>query len=199
MAEVTFGGSWDSGATITSGVTVKSDFVSFDLVEDEDIFLTFWAGPSQKTVLRKIGGQTTAWVINGDDQSETVDWEVLTISDTRRQLFAVFQLDVLLNSPEAALVEDSAYLASNPRDEDAAIEMDSRLIIHEHDGSDVVISWFAEEDQIYQLQWTESLQPGQVDWHDIGAAVQGNGDARVITNNTLGATRRFYRIQTIPH
>ena len=96
LAKFTFGaGAWNDGATVPPGAKVKSHFAPFDLVEGEDLFLSFWAGPDQKTILRKIGGQTMAWVIEGVDESETVDWQLLPISDTRKQTFAICLLDVL--------------------------------------------------------------------------------------------------------
>jgi len=98
QAKLTFGaGTWDDGAAVGSGTTVKSNFESFDLVTGEDLFLTFWVSPGNKTVLRKVGGQVLTWTTFGSDESTTVDWEGLSISETRRQVFAAFQLDVLTN------------------------------------------------------------------------------------------------------
>lgn len=90
---VTFGSDWNTGGTVPAGGTLTSDPVTFDLVAGEDVFLTYWVGTDQASVLRKIGSQTMAWVIRDDDESATVDWGALTISDTRNQIFAALRLE----------------------------------------------------------------------------------------------------------
>jgi len=92
---VTFGSSWNDGATVPAGSTLTSDPVSFNLVAGEDVFLTYWVTAEMGTVLRKIGSQTMAWTIVGSDESDTVDWQGLSITDTRSQIFAALRLDVL--------------------------------------------------------------------------------------------------------
>lgn len=197
VAELTFGGSWNSGATVLGGTTLKSDPISFNLAAGEDVFLTFWAGPGQNNVLRKISFQTSTWIISGDDQSETIDWEGLTISDARNQIFAAIMLDVIPNPPLNPLLGGAADVASGPDPPRTTATTDGRLIINELDPSGLIMSWFAEEDRIYQLQRTYSLSLGIVSWQNEGNPIAGNGAMRVITNPAAGATRQFYRILSI--
>jgi len=96
---VTFGGDWNSGATVPSGGTITSDPVAFDVAVGEDVFLTYWVADGQGTVLRKIASETSTWTINGSDQSSIIDWQALTISDSRRQVFSALRLDVLAGPP----------------------------------------------------------------------------------------------------
>jgi len=84
---------------VPAGGTLTSDPIAFNLAAGEDVFLTYWVTAGQGTVLRKIGSQTMAWTVNGNDQSETVDWEGLPISDTRNQVFSALRLDVLAGPP----------------------------------------------------------------------------------------------------
>jgi hypothetical protein len=92
---VTFGGSWDDGATVAANAAITSDPISFDLVPGQDVFLTFWAPSGNPTVYRTGGADTSAWSISGDDQSSAIDWENLSISDTLAYIYIVETLEVL--------------------------------------------------------------------------------------------------------
>jgi len=59
------------------------------------MFLTFWAPSGNPTVYRTGGASTSAWAIAGTDQSDTIDWEGLSISDTLAYVYIIEQLDVI--------------------------------------------------------------------------------------------------------
>ena len=92
---VTFGRSWDAGVTVPAGQAVTSDPVPFDLVVGQDVFVTYWVSEGQPTVYRPGGSGTTAWTILGTDQSLTVDWEGLGITETRSHVYVVEKLEVI--------------------------------------------------------------------------------------------------------
>ena len=86
--QVTFGGTWDDGATVTAGCSLASDPFDFDLTPGEDLFVTFWA--ETPAALRDVGlGQTNTWTINGTDHSTTLDWEGLPLNETRDHVYAL--------------------------------------------------------------------------------------------------------------
>ncbi|MDT7041966.1 fibronectin type III domain-containing protein [Candidatus Nitronereus thalassa] len=98
--QVTFGGSWNSGVTVPAGQTVTSDPIAFDLVAGQDVFLTFWAPAGQPTAYYTIyttGTNTSAWVIQGADQSSAIDWESFNIpsGQTRPYIYTAATLEVL--------------------------------------------------------------------------------------------------------
>lgn len=133
--------------------------------------------------MRKIGTQTMAWTIDGDDESNTVDWQGLTISDTRKQVFAALQVDVLAGAPPQPPAPQGDFAGTA-----------SRLIINESDQATLVMSWFADASRSYQLQWTASREPGKVNWHNTGLPVDGDDSVHVITNEIPGVRQRFYRL-----
>jgi len=92
---VTFGESWDAGVTVPANGTVTSDPIPIDLVAGQDMFLTFWVPSGNPTVYRTGGANTSVWAIAGNDQSATIDWEGLSISDTRVYVYILEQLDVI--------------------------------------------------------------------------------------------------------
>ncbi len=92
---VTFGNSWDNGVTVPAGGTVTSDPIAFDLVAGQDVFLTFWAPSGQPTVYYTAGSATSAWTIQGTDQSPSIDWQGLSITSTRTSIYLVQTLEVL--------------------------------------------------------------------------------------------------------
>ena len=92
---VTFGGSWDAGVTVPAGGSVTSDPIPFDVGAGQDVFLTYWVPSNQPTVYRNGGSSTSAWIITGSDQSHTIDWESLSISETRSHIYIATQLEVV--------------------------------------------------------------------------------------------------------
>jgi hypothetical protein len=96
--QVTFGGTWDAGVTVPAGGTVTSDPIPFDLIAGQDVFLTFWVPSGNPTIYRTGGASTSAWTITGTDQSATIDWESLAITDTRTYIYIAEQLEVLSQS-----------------------------------------------------------------------------------------------------
>ena len=98
--EVTFGGSWDNGVTIPPDDTVTSDPLPFDLIAGEDVFLTYWVPSGQPAVFRNGGTTTSAWIITGTDQSATLDWENLSISEARSHIYILDRLEVVSGGGE---------------------------------------------------------------------------------------------------
>jgi PKD repeat protein len=92
---VTFGGTWDSGVTVPAGGTVTSDPIPFNLVAGQDVFLTYWVPAGNDTVYRNGGGSTSTWSITGSDQSATIDWGSLGITDTRSHIYVVELMEVV--------------------------------------------------------------------------------------------------------
>ena len=92
---VTFGGTWDSGVTVPAGDTVTSDPIPFNVVAGQDMFLTYWVSSGNSTVYRSGGGSTTTWVITGNDQSDTIDWDSLGITDTRLHIYVAEFMEVV--------------------------------------------------------------------------------------------------------
>ena len=92
---VTFGSLWDVGAAVPANGTVTSDPISFDLVQGQDLFLTFWAPPGNATVYRTGGANTSAWTIAGDDQSGAIDWQSLSFTATRAYVYVLETVEVL--------------------------------------------------------------------------------------------------------
>ena len=111
-APVTFGADWNSGVTVPVGGTAASDAVPFDLAMGQDVFLTYWVPSGEPTVFRSGGSDTTAWSIVGDDESTTVDWQGLTISDTRQYVYVARQLDVLPSSVPTTTLSTSTSTTS---------------------------------------------------------------------------------------
>ena len=93
--EVTFGGTWADGVTVPAGGSVISDPIPFDLEAGQDVFVTYWVPSEQPTVYRNGGSSTSAWTISGSDQSGTIDWGNLSISETRTHVYMVTQVDVV--------------------------------------------------------------------------------------------------------
>ncbi|MCA9422830.1 MAG: hypothetical protein KC592_17560, partial [Nitrospira sp.] len=93
--QVTFGGTWEAGVTVPAGGTVTSDPIPFDLIAGQDVFLTYWVSSGNPTVYRSGGANTSAWTINGTDQSSTIDWESLAITATRSYLYIAESLEVI--------------------------------------------------------------------------------------------------------
>ena len=110
---VTFGGSGDAGVTVPAGQAVTSDPVSFDLEVGQDVFVTYWVSEGQPTVYRPGGAGTTAWTILGTDQSLTVDWEGLGITETRSHVYVIERLDVI---PAGHMVENPPRITIPPTD-----------------------------------------------------------------------------------
>ena len=92
---VTFGGSWEAGVTVPAGASVTSDPIPFDLEAGQDVFLTYWVPSDQAAVYRNGGSSTSAWIISGSDQSATIDWGSLSITDTRSHLYIAESLSVI--------------------------------------------------------------------------------------------------------
>jgi len=91
-ASVTFGAAWEDGGTVPAGGTLTSDAIPFELVEGEDVFLTFWQPSGDAGVYRDGGIQVTSWMIEGANHSATVDWGTLDISATRQHLYNAIQM-----------------------------------------------------------------------------------------------------------
>jgi len=102
LTSVTYNGGATS-VTVPEGGTVTSDPIAFNLVAGQDVFLTFWAPPGAPGVYMTGGTQTTAWFISGTDQSGTIDWEGLTISDTRPSIYNIELVEVLAESEALAI------------------------------------------------------------------------------------------------
>jgi hypothetical protein len=66
------------------------------LVAGEDVFVTYWVSEGQPTVFRPGSSGTTAWTIVGTDQSTTIDWEGLNISETRTHVYVVERLEIII-------------------------------------------------------------------------------------------------------
>ncbi len=99
--QVTFGGLWDDGVLVPAGGTVTSNPIPFDLLTGEDLFLTYWVPAGNPTVYKTGGSSTSAWSIAGADESTTLDWGSLTISNTLDYVYIIEQLDVLDAAPAA--------------------------------------------------------------------------------------------------
>jgi parallel beta-helix repeat protein len=99
---VTFGGTWDSGATVPAGGTAHSDPIAFELNPGEDVFVTYWVPANQDTVYLGGGSQTSAWVILNTDYTSTVDWQGLSISDTRDYIYVASMLEVATSTTNQA-------------------------------------------------------------------------------------------------
>ena len=56
----------------------------------------------------------------------------------------------------------------------------------------VELSWPAELDQLYQLQWAPGLETNQ--WFSLGAPVAGNGTTKTIDDPLENNSQRFYRV-----
>ena len=93
--QVTFGGSWEAGVTVPAGGPVTSDPIAFDLVAGQDVFLTYWVPPRNRTTYRSGGANTSTWTISRSDQSGTIDWQNLSITHTRPYVFVAESLQVL--------------------------------------------------------------------------------------------------------
>ena len=92
---VTFGGNtWDAGVTVPAGSSVTSDPLPFALLAGQDVFVTFWAPAGSPTLARTGGTTTSMWMIEGNDQSATIDWAGLPISGTRAYTYGVERLEV---------------------------------------------------------------------------------------------------------
>jgi hypothetical protein len=74
---------------------VTSDPVPFDLEAGQDVFVTYWVSEGQPTVYRPGGAGVSAWTIQGTDQSTTIDWEGLSISETRTHVYIVERLETI--------------------------------------------------------------------------------------------------------
>ena len=83
------------GVRVPAGKSMTSDPVPFDLEAGQDVFVTYWVSEGQPTVYRPGGSGTTAWTIHGTDQSTTVDWEGLGITEIRTHVYVVERLDVI--------------------------------------------------------------------------------------------------------
>ena len=93
--EITFGGTWEAGVTVPAGGTVTSDPIPFALFAGQDVFLTYWVPSGNPTVYRNGGSSTSAWTINGTDQSSRIDWEGQSISATRSHVYIAASLEVI--------------------------------------------------------------------------------------------------------
>ena len=93
--QITFGSTWNTGVTVPAGGSVTSDPIAFDLQAGQDVFVTFWAPAGSPTLARTGGTSTATWIINGTDQSGTIDWEGLTIDITRSYIYVVERLEVI--------------------------------------------------------------------------------------------------------
>ncbi|HWQ93338.1 MAG TPA: immunoglobulin domain-containing protein [Clostridia bacterium] len=60
-------------------------------------------------------------------------------------------------------------------------------------GADLVLTWESVPGQGYQVQSRQSLTTG--DWVNEGAVIQASGATTSFTNDTAGASSRFYRIR----
>ena len=98
--EVTFGASWDAGVTVPAGGSVTSDPIPFDLETLQDVFVTYWIPSGTPAVYRNGGASTSAWIITGSDESNTIDWGNLSISETRSHIYLATQLDVIPDGGE---------------------------------------------------------------------------------------------------
>ena len=93
FTHVTFGGDWETGVTVPANGTVSRDPVCFDPAAGEDVFITFFAPAGNATVYRNGGSSTSAWTITGSDQTATIDWQDLGISNTRTHIYVVERLE----------------------------------------------------------------------------------------------------------
>ena len=109
--QVTFGGLWDDGVLVPAGGTVTSNPIPFDLLIGEDLFLTYWVPAGNPTVYKTGGSSTSVWSIAGADESTTLDWGSLTISNTLDYVYIIEQVDVLDAAPGARI----ARIPGNPR------------------------------------------------------------------------------------
>ena len=166
--EITFGGSWDAGVTVPPGATVTSDSVPFNLIEGEDLFLTYWVPSGQPAVFRNGGSTTSAWIITGTDRSATIDWGGLSISETRSHIYIAERLEVtdtrglfLLSPKEKEII--SSPIVPIPNSVDATIRASAGGFSQNWgvefvmDGDDAN----AFEDYVPPHEWETSLAPGE--------------------------------------
>jgi len=59
-------------------------------------------------------------------------------------------------------------------------------------GSDVVLNWAAAKNEIYRVDYTQSLTVPN--WVPLFPYITGLGTNMVVTNNTGGAAQRWYRV-----
>jgi len=104
FTQVTFGGSWDAGATVPAGGTITSDPISFDLIEGQDIFVTYWLASGQPSVYLTGGSQLTTWTVPGVDHTATIDWAALNPPNNNNHIYAGLQIEVL-GTPEETDVD----------------------------------------------------------------------------------------------
>jgi len=75
-----------TSVTVTpAGVT--SDAVAFTIVPGTDVFLTGWLTTGNASVLLNGGNVDSAWFVTGSDESSTIDWGGLTISEIRSFIY----------------------------------------------------------------------------------------------------------------
>jgi len=88
LGKVTFGGAWEAPVTVSGDAPIVSDAIKFTLVPGQDVFLTFWVPEDSPTVYRnaEMDGVGT-WVVNGSNETSVIDWEELTINDTRGYVY----------------------------------------------------------------------------------------------------------------
>ena len=91
---VTFG-QGNTEITVQAGELVGSDPINFDVVPGQDLFLTYWAPTGAPGIYRNGGSGDSAWVIVGSNESETENWEALTISDVRSYIYVAERLEVV--------------------------------------------------------------------------------------------------------
>jgi len=83
------------GVPVPAGESVTSDPVPFGLEAGQDVFVTYWVSEGNPTVYRPGGAGVSAWTILGADQSTRIDWEGLTISETRTHIYVVERLEII--------------------------------------------------------------------------------------------------------
>ena len=111
FTEVTFGGTWDAGVTVSEGTTVRSDVITFDTTPGTDLFCTFWLASGQPACYFSNGAETQAWILTGNDQTATEDWGALTVDETRSLIYVVARLDEDVSpvTPSAPQVNTASF------------------------------------------------------------------------------------------
>ena len=99
-------------------------------------------------------------------------------------LWLVWQMTDSSGNAQGLGIDNLSFSASAP----AAIPLNIQTA-----GTNLVLTWSATANQMYQLQYKDDLSASA--WTPLGSLMIGTGGTMTITNNFGASTKRFFRLQ----